>query len=129
MAREGFEKVYIYCNIYIQIKASNMKKIYETEASLKYLLYIIILLIGFLIFGFVQIAPKIGGGLSILFAIPYLTMILPYLPSLILLTICWDIMAEEKRVHKIFGSILLIIALAFMAYIWMKIGFPVPSSV
>lgn len=105
-----------------------MKKIYETEASLKYLLYTIMLLIGFLIFGFIQIAPKIEGGLSIIFAIPYLIMILPYLPLLILLTICWDIIGEEKRIHKIFGSLLLILALAFIVYIWMKIGFPVPSS-
>jgi hypothetical protein len=104
-----------------------MKIIYQTEAGFKYLVYFMLLIMGFLALGFVQLAPRVEGGLSMLFFLPYLILIMPYIPLLISLTLAWDLIAEEKKLHKVFGLIFLVLSAGFLVYVWFKIGISVPA--
>jgi len=104
-----------------------MRIIYQTERGFKYLSYLMLLIMGFLALGFVQIAPRVEGGLSMLFVIPYLILIMPYIPLLISLTLAWDLIAEEEKMHKVFGWVFLVLSAVFLGYVWIKIGISVPA--
>ncbi|MEM4230578.1 MAG: hypothetical protein QXF25_01760 [Candidatus Pacearchaeota archaeon] len=102
-----------------------MKKIYDSEVPFKYALYLTLLAIAYLAFAFVQFIVKAQTtNISILFIFPYLPIVLPYIILLFSLTLCWDIIAEEKWIHKIIGFLFVILTFAFVWYVWKTVGFP-----
>ena len=94
-----------------------MKKIYETEVSFKYILYFTLILVAFLAYNFALSSQSVSIEGLILFFLPYVFIILS-------LTLCWDMIAEESKTHKILGVLLFLASVALAIYIFRALGMP-----
>ena len=87
-----------------------MNKIFSnTEISLKYILCIGFLFLGFFAVAFMAVAPRVWDDMIIFF-------FLPLIPLIMSLLFCWDFILEKKTVHRVFGVVFILVAILFFSF-------------
>jgi hypothetical protein len=87
----------------------------KTEKAVKYLLAIVFTFSGVLSYAVMSIAPKVWDDMVVFF-------FLPYIPLILAIVVSWDVIAEKRAVHKILGSILVLLNLMFLLLTWVNIN-------